>query len=147
MIKILILLLVSFSAHAIELNFVGPCSKKPVLTVNVPEKFNNVGELTVKTLTKLSIAFIGSEQGIASVFGTPIGDESVEIISDYEMRAYGWCYSIDGFAPEVYPHEVPVTSATKVITWHFGFARYYKGEWVTQCTPSYSVKPEFLCSK
>lgn len=145
--KYILLLLVSFSVSAVELSFIGPCSKTPVMTVDVSKNFKNIGELTVKTLTKMNVPFIGSEEGLASIFNTPIGDGALEILSDHEMRAYGWCYSVDGVAPEIYPHEVPVTHKTKTITWHYGFARYYKGEWVTQCTPAYSVKPDFLCPK
>jgi hypothetical protein len=139
------LIVLSFSAQALELKFVGPCSQTPIKKVQVSNDFANVGELTVATLTKFKIHFVGGPEGIASMFSTPVGDEAVEVISDFEMRAYGWCFSIDGVAPEVYPNEVPVTAATKSITWHFGFARYYKGQWVTQCTPAYSVKPDFLC--
>lgn len=115
--------------------------------MEVKEVYSNVGALSIGTLKKMNIPFKGSEAGLASVFNTPTGDDALEILSDYEMRAYGWCYSVDGVAPEIYPDEVPLTDKTKVVTWHFGFARYYKGEWVTQCTPAYSVRPDFLCSK
>lgn len=115
------------------------------MKTRVTEEYRNVGELTIETLRKFNIPFKGTEQGLASAFETPTGDESIEIISDAEMRAYGWCYSVDGVSPELYPHEVPVSSATKSIVWHFGYARYLRGQWVTQCTPAWKVRPAFLC--
>jgi hypothetical protein len=53
------------------------------------EDFQNVGELTVATLTKFGIPFTGSVEGIASAFETPPGKEALEILSETEMRAYG----------------------------------------------------------
>jgi len=146
--KFFILLLVtSFSVSALELQFIGPCSSSPILKVEVNEEFSNVGELTIATLLKLNIPFRGTEQGLASAFNTPTGSDSVEHVSPEEFRAHGWCYSVDGFSPELYPHEIPLTKETKSIVWHFGFARFYRGNWVTQCTPTWTVKPKFLCNR
>jgi hypothetical protein len=144
---IYILLLTSFSAMAIEVQFIGPCSEKPLLKVEVKNEFSNVGEITIATLIKYAIPFRGTEQGLASAFDTPTGSGSVEHISPVEFRAHGWCYSVDGIAPEVYPHETALTSETKTVTWHFGFARFYKGQWLTQCSPTWTVRPAFLCNK
>lgn len=143
--KFILLLLISFSAHAVELKFIGPCSEKFIMRTQVKEAYENVGQLTIETLKKFEIPHKGTYEGLASIFETPTGDGAVEVISDIEMRAYGWCFSVDGVAPEVYPHEVPITPNTKSVVWHFGYARYYKGQWVTQCTPAYKVKPDFLC--
>lgn len=139
------LFFISFSATGLELEFIGPCSKNPIFKTQVLDDFANVGELTVAILTQFDIPFKGTEEGINSIFNTPTGNDAIEIISDVEMRAYGWCYSVDGLSPEVYPHEIPVSSKTKSIVWHYGFARYYQGQWVTQCTPAYIVRPSSLC--
>jgi hypothetical protein len=140
-----LLALLALPARALELRFIGPCSPDFVMRTEVTEAYRNVGELTVATLAKFDIPFEGSEEGLASVFGTPTGKDALEIVSDVELRAYGWCYSVDGVAPEVYPHEVPVTAETKAVVWHYGFARYYKGAWVTQCAPAHTVRPAALC--
>lgn len=143
--KLILALLLSTSAQAVELQFIGPCEETFIMKVEVTEEFANVGELTVATLQKFNIPFKGTAAGLASAFETPTGTDAVEVISSEEYRAYGWCFSVDGVSPEAYPHEIAITPDTKQITWHFGFARFYRGEWVTQCTPSYSVKPAFLC--
>lgn len=133
------------TAKSATLKFVGPCSPKFIMKTNVTGEFANVGELTVATLKKFNIPFLGTEQGLNSAFNTPVGMDAMEIISDEEMRAYGWCYSVDGFAPEVFPHEIPMTPEIREITWTFGFAHYYRGNWITQCTPAHTVRPAFLC--
>jgi len=142
--KTLILaLLVSFSASAVELKFIGPCSDEFIMKTEVTEEFANVGELTVATLAKWSVPFKGDAQGLASVF--EIGN-LMENVSPTEIRAYGWCYSVDGEAPEVYPNEVLITPDTKSVVWHYGFALFKDGQWITQCTPGYTVRPASLCT-
>jgi hypothetical protein len=145
MIISIFLSIMSFQLWALELKFIGPCDEDFILKAQVSGDYSNVGELTVATLKQFKIPFKGSPEGISSVFHTPTGEEALEVVSPNEMRAYGWCYSIDGIAPEVYPHEAPVYPHTKSIVWHYGFARYYNGQWVTQCTPAHTVKPKFLC--
>lgn len=142
---LLLALLLSTQSHAIELKFIGPCEKEFILKIDVTEEYANVGELTVATLAKFNIPHQGTAEGLASAFETPVGDDAVEVVSSEEIRAYGWCFSVDGMSPEAYPHEIAITPDTKQITWHFGFARFFRGEWVTQCTPSHTVKPAFLC--
>lgn len=143
--KILLALLFSLSANAVELKFIGPCSDEFIMKVNVTDVYENVGMLTINTLSKFSIPHQGTPEGLVSAFETPVGDDAIEVISDEELRAYGWCFAVDGVAPEVYPHEAPVTPETKSVVWTYGFARFYKGEWVTQCTPAHTVKPASLC--
>jgi hypothetical protein len=143
--KFFFLFLLSFNLYAVELIFIGPCDEEFIMRTEVSVDYTNVGELTIETLKKFSIPFKGTAEGLASAFNTPTGKEAVEVISSEESRAYGWCFSVDGEAPDLYPHEVSVTRDTKKITWHFGFARNVRGQWITQCTPSYTVRPAFLC--
>lgn len=140
-----LLFFISLSSFAVELKFIGPCQKEFIMRTQVSEEYSNVGELTIETLKKFGIPFKGTYEGLSSAFETPTGDAALEVISNQEMRVYGWCYSIDGYSPEVYPHEAMIGPETKSVVWHFGFARYYQGQWVTQCTPAHTVKPDFLC--
>jgi len=142
--KILFLVLfVSFTASAVELKFIGPCSDEFIMKTEVTEEFANVGELTVATLAKWNVPFKGDAQGLASVFEI---SNLMENVSQTEIRAYGWCYSVDGEAPEVYPNEVLITPETKSVVWHYGFALFKDGQWITQCTPAYTVRPASLCT-
>lgn len=140
----LLLTLVSFSAFAVEMKFVGPCEKDFIMKTEMPDDFANVGEVTIAALTKFNIPFKGTAEGLATAFDTPVGKDALEVVSPTEIRAYGWCFAVDGVAPDVYPNEIPL-AGVKQITWTFGFARSVNGQWITQCTPSWSVRPDFLC--
>lgn len=138
-------LLISFSAFAYELSFVGPCNQKPIIAAEMGTSHTTVGELTVRFLKKKKIPFVGNTRGINTVFNTPTGDAAIEVISNTEMRAYGWCYFVDDMGPDVFPDEYPLDASIKKVEWIFGFAHYQNGEWVSSCTPAFTVKPDFLC--
>lgn len=140
-------LLLPAQAFALSLSFIGPCDENPVFKTQTDlEKETNAGQITVDLLEKNNIEFVGSELGLNSAFGTPLGEEAYEIISGSEMYAYGWCYSVNGFEPALYPDKVSVIQGDEILWW-FGYAHYKEGEWISQCEPSYKRKPQFLCSK
>ena len=113
----------------------------------VPSFFLNIyGKLFYYTgLQQAGIPFVGSDSGISSIKGTVTGDAAVEVISDSEMRAYGWCFSIDGVEPDAMPDQVPVPGDGSEIRWYFGFAHYRDGAWVSYCTPTRQARPAYIC--
>lgn len=143
----LLALIVSVNALAVEISFIGPCDKKPLLTGSLANKYATVGDITVQFLNKSNVAYQGNTRGIITAFGTPIGDEAIEVISDTEMRAYGWCYFVDGMGPDVFADEYPMDASIKKINWIFGFAHYKDGVWISNCTPAHMVKPASMCKK
>jgi hypothetical protein len=144
--KIFIALFVfSLSAYATELKFIGACDEDFVMRTEVNESFQNVGVLTIQTLKKFGIPFLGNEHGLNTVFNSPIGLDALEIISDTEMRSYGWCFEVNGIIPELFPSEIPLTSEIQSITWFYGYAHYLDGVWKSQCEPAWKIKPAFLC--
>lgn len=133
-------------ASLLTIEFIGPCSPKPLLqTTASVNSAADVGALTIMTLRSRGIPFAGTERGLNSAFETPIGDGALEVISDTEMRSYGWCYQVDGLVPEVFPDDYLLDQGMRRITWFFGFAHYKHGQWVSQCEPAYNIKPKFLC--
>lgn len=143
--KLLVLLLLSLSAQAHVISLVGPCDSTPIIQQELANKFANVGDLTIHFLTKNNIPYVGSQRGLSSVYNTPVGQASLEIISPTEMRSYGWCYFVDGVGPDVYPDELPLTAASQRVDWVFGFAHFKNGVWISQCTPAHKIRPAFLC--
>lgn len=129
----------------IQLEFIGPCSPVPLLQKDLNNTGNTVGVETISLLEDSQTPYLGNEQGLNSVFETPIGPAAIEIVSESEMRSYGWCYSVDGKVPEVYPDQYQITPATKKIQWFFGYAHFKGGQWIKQCAPAYEIKPAFLC--
>lgn len=143
----LLALIVSVNALAVEISFIGPCDKKPLLTGTLGNKYETVGDMTVQFLKKNNVVYYGNERGINTVFGTPTGDAALEVISDTEMRSYGWCYFVDGMGPDVFADEYPMDASIQKIHWIFGFAHYKNGEWISNCTPAHTVKPTSMCKR
>jgi hypothetical protein len=138
----MIMILEALMTLAFEI--VGPCEKKPLFSSQEQSKVNSLGLLTIDVLEKNNIPYQGSEKGLNSIYQTPVGLAAIEVISDQEMRSFGWCFEIDGVTPEVYPDEVALKDVKKV-TWFFGFAHFKNGQWVSQCEKAWKVKPKFLC--
>lgn len=131
----------------LAVSFIGPCSEKTLYEQEITPQFKTVGDASLHVLTQSGLPFEGNERGIHSIQGTPTGMEAMEIISANEMRAYGWCYEVDGMVPEKFPHQVAITENTKTIRWYFAYAHFLNGEWIDQCAPAYKIKPAFLCGE
>jgi len=134
-------------ARAVTVEFIGPCDRQPVLTDHTPRpSAKNVGELTIAILNHHRIPYRGSESGIAEAFDAPSGLDSAVVISDEEMLSYGWCYSVDGVAPEVYPDQVPLTASVEKVQWFYAYSHYRRGEWIKQCVPGWKrPHPQAYC--
>ena len=141
-----LVLLFSFSSFANEVYFQGPCEEKPFLKGEVTGAGLTAGDITVELLEKSGTEYIGSVGGINSVIGTPTGTEAIEVVSNTHMRAYGWCYEIDGFQPAAMPDQIEL-KGTEQVRWFFAYSTYKAGVWMDYCTPSYELKSPFLCSE
>lgn len=108
---------------------------------------DHVGGITIKGLEEAGVPYVGSAEGISSIGDSPSGDKAMEIISSTHMRAYGWCFSINGVEPAAMPDKVNITSNSDVIQWYYGFAEYKDGQWITYCTPTHQAKPAYICAE
>lgn len=140
-------ILFSWQAMALDFVVIGPCSDKPVLKTEVATQEITLGELTVQVLTDNQIPFQGDRSGIKVIANSPSGDDALELISDTQMKAYGWCVAIDGQQPGQMPDEVPLTAVTKEVVWFYAYAFYDHGVWKSFCTPSYQNKPSQICPR
>ncbi len=128
----------------IALEILGPCSDRPLVSTDLVEGVT-VGEASVKTFWARHIAFQGTDRGINTIMNIPFKDQTLEVLSNTDMRAYGWCFDIDGEIPEVYPDEIPLHQGMKKIRWFHGYAEMKGGQWVSQCQVTAKLKPAFLC--
>lgn len=128
----------------IALEIIGPCSQKPLVATNLLKGLT-VGEATVKTFWARKIAFQGTDRAINTIMNIPFKDQTLEVISDTDMRAYGWCFDVDGVAPEEYADQIPLHEGMKKIRWFHGYAEMKGGQWVSQCQETAKLKPAFLC--
>lgn len=134
---IILTLLIASTASAQTLTIIKPCSNQVAYSKTIDlDKEISVGEFTVKNLLEDQVIFQGTERGINSIYNTPVSLDAMEVISDTEMFAYGWCYKVNGFEPNLYPHEFTIKQNDQVVWW-FGYAHYKDGNWITQCDPSH----------
>lgn len=125
----------------------APCSETAWLDVTrVGDAGKNVGEVTVSSLEDAALSFVGSPAGISSIRGTVTGDAALEVLGDAEMRAYGWCFSLNGVEPAAMPDQIFVTSERDELRWYFGFAHYKDGSWISYCTRTNQARPAYICA-
>lgn len=141
----LLMSFVSISAKAAQVVVDDPCGLAPWVDLEISAQGKSVGAATILALEVSGIPYLGSEGGINSINGSVVGNEAMEIVSDTEMRAYGWCYSINDVEPAAMPDKVPVTSERDIVRWYFGFAHFKDGAWLTYCTPTSQSRPAFIC--
>lgn len=146
--KLLIICILTLSyAHAGIIKFVGPCSERPVFETNFsPLEDDTVGSVTVEVLASNDIPFLGTERSMNSIFNTPTGLDAMEVLSDTQMNAHGWCYSINGKEPNLFANEIKAQQNDEILWW-FGYAHYDSGKWITQCEPTYTRAPEQFCAQ
>lgn len=139
------IILLSLESSALEIQFIGPCSEKPLYsTVVESTEAKDVGNLSIEVLEKAQIPYQGTYKGIYQIQDSPVGLDAMEVISDHEMLSYGWCFEVDGEMPDVYPDEIALKGVRR-IRWIYGYAQYLNGEWVTQCKKSYLRRSPFIC--
>ncbi len=91
---------------------------------------SSAGFVTVDGFTSHSIPFAGSEAGITAIFGQ--GSE-LEVITDTTMKAWGWCFAIDGKISDKMPDQVPMPTDAKILRWFYAYALYDSGQWTGYC--------------
>ena len=144
---LIFLMIFAFNSFGARLKIVSPCSNDKILETEFEIKEGlSVGEVTIKKLEEFVIPHIGTAQGLNSIYNTPVGSDAINIIDNDEMHTYGWCYSINGFSPELYPNAVDFTNNDEVVWW-FGFARYKSGDWITQCENSFTQRTTKFCDR
>lgn len=141
------IILIINNAYSGVIQFVGPCSDEPIFESKFSAlEDDTVGSVTVEVLTSNNIAFLGTERAMNSIFNTPTGLDAMEVLSDTQMNAHGWCYSINGTEPNQFANEIKVQEGDSILWW-FGYAHYDSGKWVTQCEPTYTRAPEQFCAQ
>ncbi len=140
------LIIVSHPAAGVSFQVQSLCSEAFTVESDHNASTNDtVGSITVKAHDESGVPYKGGAEGIASIGDSPSGDKAMEVISSTHMRAYGWCFSINGVEPAAMPDKVSITSNDDVIHWYYGFAEYKDGAWITYCTPTHQARPTYIC--
>lgn len=124
-------------ASAVTYEITAPCSRETARegTMMIPSPPMSLGQVTMLILHKESLPYVGSDRGLNSLLQTPTGDKSLELISDSQMKAYGWCFEVDGRLPDELAHQFQL-KGPEHLRWFYGFAEYKDGEWVSFCNPA-----------
>ncbi len=81
----------------------------------------------------------GSELGIRSI--NNLGS-ALELISNTEMDAYGWCYRIDGKLSELLADKHKLRGDERLIEWFYAYAHFDKTQWTSMCIPAQHIPDE-----
>lgn len=119
-------------ANAITFKIIGKNQELLFSTTENVDLNTNVGQISLNLLKKYNIAHTGSEYGLASIYN--IGSD-VDVITDFKMKAYGWCFSLDSKVPETMTDATFIKSQNTEVTWFYGYALFYINRWFNQCTP------------
>ena len=127
---IILISLFSLSAQAITVEVSGEKGEqlfKQNIGLILP---SNVGEATIAIFDQHSVPYVGSDSGIVEIYNLK---QEIKVVSDTEMKAYGWCFSINGIVVETMPDETEVIMADSIIQWFYAYAHYKDGQWIGQC--------------
>ncbi len=117
-------------AHAIAFKVIGKNGMVLLHQKKSVKLPSSIGQISIDIFDPLKIPYVGGVFGFASLFD--LGQDT-EVISDTEMKAYGWCYSVDGHVPDTMADQTILNHQEAVIEWYFAYAHYKNGEWIGQC--------------
>lgn len=136
----------SSNLSAITFDVIGPCSKNPIHKGSFKTDLKeSVGKITMDIFDFNQITYVGSELGMSSIMNSPTGDAAIEILSDTKMRAYGWCFSINGVIPDVLSSESFFVYQNDYLSWFYAYSTYDQGVWTDYCVPSYRISSPQFC--
>ena len=138
----------SVPIFAAQIRVENPCAGDPWLDADVAGvEGQSVGSLTIEALERFHLPFSGQESNLSSIRSLPRAEHTLEVINATDMRAYGWCFHVNGVEPAVMPDQVKVTHASDRITWFLAYAEMVGGTWVSMCNPTHESLPSFICGE
>lgn len=117
-------------AQAVTLKVIGKNGEVLFSGENEIALSHTVGQVSVEFFNTNQIPFVGDIDGIVSIYG--LGSD-LDLISDTDMKAYGWCYSIDGIVPDDFVHKINIIDQKTELIWFYAYAYYKAGVWTAQC--------------
>jgi hypothetical protein len=106
----------------------------------------SVGQVSVEVFDREKIPYIGSELGMNSIYGTPLGEPSMEFPQPGVLLVYGWCFELNGVQPTEMPDKVMMNSSDRLV-WFYGYALWQDREWKTYCAPAHQRPLKSYCER
>lgn len=147
-VALIVSVLFSFQAQAISWKIFGACKNSPIHQgVHEVDFSKSVGQISIEIFEQNKIPYVGAAEGLNSILNSPIGLESIEVVSDREMRVYGWCYTVNGKQPLEMPHKVYFETQEDRLIWFYGYSTNKDNEWIDYCQPAYWIKAQQFCGR
>lgn len=89
-----------------------------------------VGVVSTEMFNASAVPYEGGVYGISKLYDL---GQDIDVLSDNEMKAYGWCFSLDGAVPDTMPDQTAIAEQDAAITWYYSYAHYKDGNWIGQC--------------
>lgn len=127
---LLLSLILSTTVHALsfEVSYQGQVLfAQDQYEINLDE---HLGLPTIELLNQSGLDYEGGTYGLKSLSG--LGNKIVQISAN-EMKAYGWCFSIDSQVPETMIDETYTQNQESHLRWFYAYAHYKNGQWIAQC--------------
>lgn len=142
-------LLINFSTFAIDYKVFGPCSEVAIFAGSheVVDLNQSIGLISIEIFEKRHIPYIGNENGFNSIINTPTDKDSIEILTPTKLRAYGWCFNINGIIPDTMPGSTHFSNNDNRLNWFYAYSTLDNGKWTDYCVPAFKVKSEKFCKK
>ncbi|MFV3407600.1 DUF4430 domain-containing protein [Bdellovibrio bacteriovorus] len=142
----LLVVLTASQSQAVSWRIFGACKNTPVHEGTYQADLTkSVGALSLEIFDANKIPYVGSAEGINSIINSPIGLDSIEVVSDTELRAYGWCYTINGKQPTEMPDKIHFKSQDDKLTWFYAYSTNKNNEWTDYCSPAYWIAADQFC--
>jgi hypothetical protein len=124
-------------AQEIEFRVLG-VQGRAILSQRVQFSTGSVGDLSHEVLEKalsqgLLRQYQGSEAGVSTIDGL---GSALEVLSNTQMNAYGWCYRVDGQSSDLLAHQHNLSGNETRIEWFYAYAHLDKDEWKSMCVPA-----------
>ncbi len=91
---------------------------------------SDVGTVSVLAFDLGHVDYEGDSSSISKIYNL---GQNIEVVSDTEMKAHGWCFAINGQVPETMPDKTEVLNQDTTIEWYYAYAHYKDGDWIGQC--------------
>ena len=146
-IAVALVFLITLQAQAITWKVYGACSETPVYegTYNA-DLSKSLGHISQAIFDSNKIPYVGAPEGYNSILNTPVDLDSIEVVSDKEMRVYGWCFAVNKKMPQAMPHKVNFTSQNDELMWYYAYSTNLEGKWLDDyCSPAYWVQAKQFC--
>ncbi len=137
----------STAAFGIEITVEDPCSSQAWLTEEVAlVPGTSLGQMSLEAFDRADLTYQGSPAGILSIRGLVPSNKALEIRADGSMRAYGWCYLLNGSKLEKMPDQAFPENERDQIVWYLGFATYQNGSWGDYCIALAESQKQYMCA-